>query len=89
MRYVNIPVAGAQDLTLDNARRLSDALQHPDAGATFVHCVSSNRVGALFALKAALLEGSGLESALAAGRAAGLRTLEPAVRQILAATSAG
>ncbi|WP_169729259.1 beta-lactamase hydrolase domain-containing protein [Solimonas soli] len=84
LQYVNIPVAGAGDLNADNARKLADALAAAQ-GATLVHCASSNRVGALFALKAFWLEAKSVDEALAIGRAAGLRAMEPAVRQLMGA----
>jgi protein tyrosine phosphatase (PTP) superfamily phosphohydrolase (DUF442 family) len=80
--YVNIPVAGAADLSEDNARQLASALDGLD-GHALVHCASSNRVGALFAIKAATLDGKGVDDAIEIGRAAGLRAMEPAVRQLL------
>ncbi len=80
--YVNIPVAGPGDLSVDNVRRLDAALADA-GGAVLVHCASSNRVGALFALRAQQLHGKNVEEALDIGRAAGLRAMEPAVRQLL------
>lgn len=80
--YVNIPIAGAGDLSEDNARRLAAALEGA-GGGVLVHCASSNRVGALFAVKAAKLDGKSVDEALAIGRDAGLRAMEPAVRQLL------
>ncbi|NKF20819.1 beta-lactamase hydrolase domain-containing protein [Solimonas marina] len=80
--YVNIPVAGAGDLNEDNARTLAAALNDA-GGAVLVHCASSNRVGALFAVKAAKLDGKSVDEAIEIGRRAGLRAMEPAVRQLL------
>ncbi|MGH8539682.1 MAG: beta-lactamase hydrolase domain-containing protein [Stenotrophobium sp.] len=82
LRYVNIPVAGADDLTPDNARRLADALAAAQGGV-LVHCASGNRVGALFALKARHVDGKTAEESLEIGRAAGLKAMEPVVRQLL------
>lgn len=80
--YVNIPVAGPGDISLDNARALDAALK--DAGGpVLVHCASSNRVGALLAVRAHALQGKNVDDALAIGRDGGLRAMEPAVRQIL------
>ncbi len=84
LQYVNIPVAGAGDLNEANARKLAEALEHAH-GVALVHCASSNRVGALFALKAYWLEKKSVDEALAIGRAAGLRAMEPAVRQLIGA----
>lgn len=83
LRYVNIPVANAADLTEDNARRLDAALREAADAPTLVHCASSNRVGALFALREKYLHGADVETALAAGRAAGLKAMEPVVRKLL------
>lgn len=82
MDYVNIPVASAADLNADNVRALATAVAGA-TGAVLVHCASSNRVGALFALKAAMLDGKTVDEALEIGRNAGLRAMEPAVRQLL------
>jgi len=49
-----------------------------------VHCMSGNRVGALFALRAFWLQGMSAVEALAVGRRYGLTKLEPLVVQILA-----
>lgn len=81
MRYVHIPISSGGDLTVANAKRLKDAL---DGGMpALVHCASSNRVGALLALKAFHLEGQSAEDALAYGRAGGLLGMEPIVRSLL------
>lgn len=82
MSYVNIPVAGPADLTEANARALGQALSAVD-GPVLLHCASGNRVGALIALKAHFVDGLAAEAAIAAGRGAGLKVLEPAVRNIL------
>ena len=84
LRYVNIPVAGGGDLSEANARKLAEALADAQ-GRTLVHCASSNRVGALFALKAFWFDKKSADEALAIGRAAGLRAMEPAVRQLMGA----
>ena len=85
LRYIHIPISGPGDLTSDNARKLANALGEAGDGATLIHCLSGNRVGALFALKARFLDGLDVEAALAVGRSAGLKAMEPVVRQILSA----
>ena len=82
MTYVSIPIAGAADISEENARKLAEVL---DVGAdpVVVHCASGNRVGALFALKAYYVDGKTPEEALALGKAAGVTRLEPVVRQTL------
>ncbi len=82
MRYVNIPVAGPQDLAPEKARELAAIAAGSENQPVLVHCRSSNRVGALFAI-AAWLDGASSEDALARGREAGLTALEPAVQAIL------
>ncbi len=82
MAYVGIPVAGADAVDADNARRLWTLLKSSDA-PVFVHCASGNRAGALLALGAAQSGGMAPEAALEFGRKAGLGSLEPVVRERL------
>jgi len=77
MTYINFPIAGASDVTYDNARELDRLLSTVD-GPVLVHCQSGNRVGALYALREKLA-GASNEEALAVGKAAGLTRLEPVV----------
>lgn len=81
--YANIPIRGTQDLTKEAALRLAAVVDSPSNRPVVVHCASGNRVGAMFALKAFYGEGATVEAALQAGRAAGLKTMEAAVREIL------
>lgn len=84
LHYVSIPVAGAGDVSMTNAAKLDAALKSAD-GKTLVHCASSNRVGALLALRAAAA-GQSEEDAIAFGKSAGMTSLESAARaQIKAA----
>lgn len=80
MRYVHIPVASGADLTPEAARLLADAV---DETPVMVHCASGNRVGALFAVKAKLVDGEDTDSAIETGRRAGLTSAEPDVRRLL------
>jgi len=48
-----------------------------------VHCASSNRVGAMAALRAAWLQGQSADQAIETGKAWGLKSLEPEVRALL------
>jgi uncharacterized protein (TIGR01244 family) len=85
LRYVSIPVAGAQDLTPKTVRRFADELaQAHQLGAVLIHCASANRVGAMVALEHGWHEGANPREALALGRAAGLTGLEPVVSELLA-----
>lgn len=88
MAYHNLPIRGAEDLTRDNAVRFDRLITEVGAAPTLVHCTSSNRVGALAALRAAWVQGQPVEAALAEGRRWGLKGLEPAVRERLSVSSA-
>ena len=84
MRYVQIPVAGANGLTRDNINDSDQALREAlETGPTLLHCGSGNRVGAVLALREAWIKGSAPDEALAYGRATGLTSLEPTTRELL------
>lgn len=72
MRYVNIPVAGPDDINDTSARQLDDALAATHGTPALVHCASSNRVGALMAYRARHLQSESAESALEIGLNTGL-----------------
>lgn len=80
LRYVALPIAGANDLDRERVRQFGLVLDEARRnGGVLIHCASSNRVGAMVALDEALNRGGSLQAALAHGRAAGLDSLEPAV----------
>lgn len=81
LSYHSVPVAGPDDVSWDRAAEL-DGILAGLTGPVLLHCASGNRVGALFALRAKAA-GASTDEALAAGRAAGLRSLEPVVRSRL------
>lgn len=85
LAYANLPLRGPADLTQENVVRF-DALLAEAPRPVLVHCASSNRVGAMAALRAAWIEGRSVEDALAIGRAWGLKGLESAVRDRLDAS---
>lgn len=82
LRYLHLPISGASDLTPANAEKLAQLLR-ANPGGVLLHCASGNRVGALLALMAAQQEHLPPEQALALGRKAGLKSLEPTVEQAL------
>ncbi len=88
IRYDNLPIAGADDLSRERVAAFDRLLAEAD-GPLLVHCASSNRVGAMAALRAAWIEGKPVEEAIAEGRAWGLRSLEDAVRERLGAGADG
>lgn len=82
MRYIEIPVAGADGITEANARLLRDALAD-STGPVLVHCASANRAGGLLALSEARHGGVAPEHAIALGRKAGMASTEARVRALL------
>ena len=82
LRYLEIPVAGADGITVDNARLLHEALA-PGHGRVLVHCASGNRAGALLALEQAQFHGVPVDAALALARKAGMTSTEPRLREAL------
>ena len=85
VQFVRLPVAGRDGLTRATVERFAEALRAGGDAPTLVCCASSNRVGALFALKAAWLDGMPEAEALDLGRAAGMERIEPEVQKLLAA----
>ncbi|MEO8858004.1 MAG: sulfur transferase domain-containing protein [Burkholderiaceae bacterium] len=83
--YRNLPIHGGADLTPATVTRFDQLLNDAGDGTTLVHCASSNRVGALIALRAALIGGQTTEDAVAEGHRWGLKSLEPVVRERLKA----
>ncbi|MDJ0939325.1 MAG: sulfur transferase domain-containing protein [Woeseiaceae bacterium] len=79
MTYVSLPIEGRAALNFENARKLDEALAEFD-GPVLIHCGSSNRAGALVALRA-VLNGTDPEEALQLGRSAGMTSLEQVVRE--------
>jgi uncharacterized protein (TIGR01244 family) len=85
--YHALPIHGARDLTRARVRQFDRLLRDAGEQPTLVHCASSNRVGAMIALRAALVDGLSTDAALAEGRRWGMKSLEPAVRERLHAWS--
>jgi len=83
MHYHNIAVATVEDLNLNNARQLHQLMAQLGNKNTLIHCRSSNRVGALMALRAAWLQGKNMNEALAIGKLYGLTSLEPEIITLL------
>jgi protein tyrosine phosphatase (PTP) superfamily phosphohydrolase (DUF442 family) len=81
--YRRIPIRGPQNLTPQTVNELDELLENSSDGV-FIHCASSNRVGALLALRASWNQGESEDEALQLGRAAGLTSLEDTTRKLLA-----
>lgn len=84
MHYHHLPIGSADDLDMAEVLRLDALLDAAGDEPVLVHCASSNRVGALFALRAAWLEGKDADQAIDTGREWGLAGLEDTVRDKLA-----
>jgi protein tyrosine phosphatase (PTP) superfamily phosphohydrolase (DUF442 family) len=82
MSYHALPIAGAKDVTVENARNLTNLLNEFEGESILVHCASSNRVGALIAISAHV-QGLDLEAALDKGKRWGMKSLEPVVREMV------
>lgn len=81
--YHCLPISGRADLNIENVRRFDALLSAVGDQTTLIHCASGNRVGALFALRAAWLQGQDMEAALQTGKQHGLTSMLDAVREIL------
>ena len=83
LRYVEIPVSGAEGIKPANARALHAAKAPAHGGGVLVHCASGNRAGALLALEQRDFDGVAAERALEIGKSGGVTGLEGKLRQAL------
>ncbi len=81
MKYVLLPITGPEAISFENAAKLDQLIKGAE-GPVLVHCGSSNRVGALLALRKRL-EGADAEVALSYGLEGGLSGLEGTVQSLL------
>jgi len=84
LAYYNIPIKGAADLTRDKVDLLDRLLKKIGDEKVLMHCSSSNRVGALMALRSAWIGGASTERAIKEGERHGLTKHRPKVEQLLA-----
>jgi len=84
MAYYNVPIGGGADLTRDNVILIDKLLSQIGEESVLLHCSSSNRVGAVMALRAAWLEGASAGEAIAIGKRWGLTRMQPSVERLLA-----
>jgi protein tyrosine phosphatase (PTP) superfamily phosphohydrolase (DUF442 family) len=83
MNYISIPISGPDDLTEKNARKLDAALILIGKDPALMHCASGNRVGALAAMREAIINKQPTRQAINTGKRWGLTSMEPAVRKKL------
>ena len=81
--FVRLPVSGKADINWQKAGELDALLAQAADGPVMVSCGSSNRVGALFALRAVSVSGLTPGEAMTLGKSAGLKSLEPVVAEQL------
>lgn len=84
VQFERLEVAGGPGLTRENVEAFAAKLQSYGDDKVLVSCASSNRVGAMFALKAVWLEGADQEEAMALGTRAGMKSLTGTVEKLLA-----
>ncbi|WP_298633931.1 sulfur transferase domain-containing protein [uncultured Umboniibacter sp.] len=84
MNYHSIPVASANDVSVENAAQLAELLAEYGHEGVVVHCASGNRVGALVAITAAQA-GASEDEAIQEGKKWGLTRLEAKTRQVIGA----
>lgn len=87
--FHNLPIDGGDGLTREHVEQFDELLREAGNTPTLVHCTTSNRVGAMIALRAGLIEHRSIDDAVAEGRRWGLKSLEPAVRERLQAWQSG
>jgi len=83
MTFVRLPIAGRAGVTLDAAKSFNEIMNGLE-GKALVHCASSNRVGAMFALREHM-NGASADKALKLGEKAGLSSLKPIVQGLMSA----
>lgn len=87
--FNRIPITGAGDLTRENVEALDKLLDEAGGDPVVLYCASSNRVGALLALRAYWIDGLPAEEAAELGRAAGMTSMGAPVLEILGLTEGG
>ncbi len=83
MRFVSIPVKGAEGLTVENAQALAVELAAIDAAPLVLHCGTGNRAGALLGLKEFVVDRVEAEDAITFAKQVGMTKLEPALRRVI------
>ncbi|MDH3726928.1 MAG: sulfur transferase domain-containing protein [Myxococcales bacterium] len=84
MTFVSIPVRGAAGLTEDNARKLGEALDKPDALPAVVHCATGQRASAMLGLEAFVVDRVSAAAAIELAKRLGMKRHEAALRKKIA-----
>jgi protein tyrosine phosphatase (PTP) superfamily phosphohydrolase (DUF442 family) len=81
--FDRFPISGTNSLTRENVELFAAIMAEVGEKRALLYCASSNRVGAMLALKAHWVDGESAEEALEFGLSAGLTSLEGSVRELL------
>lgn len=81
--YKQLPISGRTDVSLASAKSLDAILASFKDKKVTLHCASSNRVGALLALRAFHLQGKTKDQAMKIGIGAGMKSLKYTVEALL------
>ena len=81
--FNRLPISGAGALTRENVEAFAAIMEDVGDEPAVIYCASSNRVGAMLALKAHWIDGASPEAALELGRSSGLSSLEDPVRELI------
>ncbi|MCC5856165.1 MAG: hypothetical protein JJU10_10895 [Idiomarina sp.] len=84
MSYYHIPIASTADINPESVALFDQLMTKLDTEALYIHCGSSNRVGAMVALRAYWHQELNVEAAVQLGRFYGLASLEQHVRAQIA-----
>lgn len=82
IEFVRLPIGGGDDVTVGDAQALARELQSA-RGIVLVSAGSSNRVGALLAMKARHVDGKSPDEAMAIAAQCGMKELAPGMREKL------
>jgi uncharacterized protein (TIGR01244 family) len=83
MTYHRVPIGSPADLDREAVEAFDRILAEIGDEPALLHCASGNRIGALYALRAAWIDGQDTATAIEIGRAHGLTRLEGVVREKL------
>lgn len=87
--FDRLPISGAASLTHENVEAFAAMLEEAGDDPTVIYCASSNRAGAMLALKAHWVDGVEPAEALELGLQGGMTRLEAPVRELLGLEPAG
>jgi protein tyrosine phosphatase (PTP) superfamily phosphohydrolase (DUF442 family) len=81
--FHHIPIAGPTDFNMKNILLLDNTLANIGNNKVLLHCASSNRVGAMMALRANWLQNSSKVQAIQIGMDYGMTGLKPTIESII------